>query len=99
MMGRNRILYLSFRFGLRKSYLLTISSSALSRLFFLIAPIVWHSLAMAYNMHYVMEKWLVQSLDTITSDARLTWLVLKTYYAVSPMDTRGCACERSLELC
>ena len=38
---------------------------------------------MAYNMHYVMEKWLVQSLDTITSDARLTWLVIKTYYSVS----------------
>ena len=37
---------------------------------------------MAYNMHYVMEKWLVQSLDTVTSDAMLTWLVIKTYYTV-----------------
>jgi hypothetical protein len=49
---------------------------------------------MAYNMHYVMEKWLVQSLDTITSDARLTWLVLKTYYSVSPSGRSEGVCAR-----
>mmetsp|Transcript_42113 Transcript_42113/g.54237 ORF Transcript_42113/g.54237 Transcript_42113/m.54237 type:complete len:564 (-) Transcript_42113:264-1955(-) len=39
---------------------------------------------MAHNMHYVMEKWLVQSLDVFTCDLNLCWLVLETYLATNP---------------
>jgi hypothetical protein len=31
-----------------------------------------------------MEKWLVQSLDVLTVDLNLTWLVLKTYLTADP---------------